>query len=60
MKRTKLLVTLHLQFELESDAGFDNERNAVNQLIEQLEKVPLIAMGATVDVVSVNNFDELN
>lgn len=60
MKRTKLLVTLHLQFELESDAGLDNEQNAVDQLVEQLEKVPLIATGATVDVVSVNNLDELN
>jgi hypothetical protein len=54
----KLLVTLQLNFELESDVG--SEKDAVNQLVEELNKVPLIAVGATVDVVSVNNFDELN
>jgi hypothetical protein len=60
MKRTKLLVTLNLQFELEADAEEKSKKNAVKQLIAELEKVPLLAVGATIEVASVVSVNDLN
>jgi len=50
--KVKFLVTLQLQFEVEADEN--NDERAVDELIEELEKVPLIAVGANIDVTSVD------
>lgn len=58
MNRDKFLVTLHLQFEIECDTG--DEKSSVQQLLQELKKVPLIAVGTDIHVNSVVPLSKLN
>lgn len=52
-----LLVTLQMQFTIQGEDETDTE--PVDKLVETLEtQIPLIGLGATIDVQSVDPIDE--
>lgn len=48
-------ISVKLQIEFELDAEDETDYNAVNNLIDELEKVPLIAIGGTVSLLSIES-----